>query len=80
MSAQVAAVPACVRAGVACTGLRTLLGGADVSSRAMPLFRLTGQSIEPLSETSFARRGVKERGDPQRLLKTNIAVVAAGAV
>jgi len=42
----------------------------------MPLFRLTGQSIEQLPETSFASRGVRERGDLQRLLRANISVIA----
>lgn len=46
----------------------------------MPVFRLTADSIEPLSQTSFADRGVKERADLQRLLRTNIAVVADDVV
>src|SRR5438477_9245094 len=50
------------------------IGATDKS--VMPLFRLTGQAIEQLAETSFANRGVKERGDLQRLLKANISAVA----
>lgn len=42
----------------------------------MPLYRLTPEAIIELPRTSYADRGVRERADLQRLLKTNIAVVA----
>lgn len=42
----------------------------------MPVFRLSAESIKPLSPTSFADLGIKERHDLQRLLKASIAVVA----
>lgn len=42
----------------------------------MPIFRLTKDAIQPLSETSFPQHGIKERGDLQRLLRVNISVVA----
>jgi len=42
----------------------------------MAIFRLTDNSIEALKDTTFAASGVKERGDLQRLLKSNIAAVA----
>ena len=42
----------------------------------MAVFHLTSGSIEALSETSFAKQGVLERGDLQRLLKDNISVIA----
>jgi hypothetical protein len=43
---------------------------------AMPIYRLTSDAIQPLSATSFAERGVKERGDLQRVLRDNISVIA----
>jgi hypothetical protein len=42
----------------------------------MPVFKLTKDSIQPLSPASFAQQGVKERGDLQRLLRANIKVIA----
>ncbi len=42
----------------------------------MPVYRLTAYAITELPRTSYADRGLKERGDLQRLLKANIAVVA----
>src|SRR5437016_2974838 len=42
----------------------------------MPIYRLTNDAITALPKTSYADRGVKERADLQRLLKSNIAVVA----
>lgn len=42
----------------------------------MPVFRLTHDAIEPLPERAFADLNVMERGDLQRLLRANIAVVA----
>ena len=41
----------------------------------MPIFRLTKNAIEPLSETSFSQQGITERFDLQRLLRANIGVV-----
>ena len=42
----------------------------------MPVFRLTNQAIVPLSKTSFAKLGLLEKHDLQRLLRANIGVVA----
>lgn len=42
----------------------------------MPVYRITPERIEPLTETSFPQRGIKERADLQRLLRANIGVVA----
>lgn len=42
----------------------------------MAVFKITPERIEPLQETTFAQRGIKERGDLQRLLRANIGVVA----
>jgi hypothetical protein len=42
----------------------------------MAVFRLSKDSIEQLPETTFAAKGIKERDDLQRLLKSNIAVIA----
>jgi hypothetical protein len=42
----------------------------------MPVYKLTKDSIEKLSLTSFAQQGLKERGDLQRLLRANIKVIA----
>ena len=42
----------------------------------MPVYKLTKDSIQPLSPASFAQQGVKERGDLQRLLRANISVIA----
>lgn len=42
----------------------------------MPVYRISPDKIEALPETSFPQRGIKERGDLQRLLRANIAVVA----
>ncbi|MCE7974523.1 MAG: DUF4268 domain-containing protein [Leptolyngbya sp. PLA1] len=42
----------------------------------MAVYKITPERIEPLSETTFAQRGIKERGDLQRLLRANIGVVA----
>lgn len=41
----------------------------------MPVYRITKQAIEALPETTFPQRGIKEREDLQRLLRTNISVV-----
>lgn len=43
---------------------------------AMPVYKLTKDSIVRLPDTSFADKGFSERGDLQRLLRANIAVVA----
>lgn len=42
----------------------------------MAVFRLNKQSIERIEEASFEQLGVLERGDLQRLLKSNITVIA----
>src|SRR5438132_12692304 len=42
----------------------------------MPIFRLTHESIRPLEPTSFAKSGVRERADLQRLLRANIGAIA----
>lgn len=42
----------------------------------MPVYRLTADAIEALPATTFAKRGVLERSDLQRLLRSNISVVA----
>lgn len=42
----------------------------------MAVFKITPERIEPLHETTFAQRGIKERADLQRLLRANIGVVA----
>lgn len=42
----------------------------------MPVYRVTASTLEPLTDTSFAKQGMKERGDLQRLLRANISVVA----
>ena len=42
----------------------------------MPIYRLTKDSLEPLKETSFSQKRIKERDDLQRLLRTNIEVIA----
>lgn len=43
----------------------------------MPVFRISPDKIEALPNTSFPQRGIKERGDLQRLLRANIGVVAS---
>ena len=42
----------------------------------MPIYRLSEDAFDSLPETSFSQHGIKERGDLQRLLRANIAVVA----
>jgi|GEM_PF-993233 len=42
----------------------------------MPIYRITPDHIEAVPETSYAQRGISERGDLQRLLRANIGVVA----
>lgn len=46
----------------------------------MPIYRLTKDEITQLREVTYAEHGVKERADLQRLLKTNISVVAPGVL
>ncbi len=41
----------------------------------MPLYELTKDWIVPLPQTTFAKRGIGERQDLQRLLREHIAVV-----
>lgn len=42
----------------------------------MAIYKLTKDAISKLDDTTFADRGIKERADLQRLLRTDIAVVA----
>lgn len=42
----------------------------------MPIYLIRADKIEPLPETSFEERGIREREDLQRLLRENIGVVA----
>src|SRR6516164_6635061 len=42
----------------------------------MPIFEITQTAIRKLSETTFSAAGVRERGDLQRVLRSNIEVVA----
>lgn len=46
----------------------------------MPVYRISPDAIEALSETTFPDRGITERGDLQRLLRANISVVAPGVL
>ena len=43
----------------------------------MALYLISPDKIEPLPETSFPQRGIRERADLQRLLRANIGVVAS---
>ena len=42
----------------------------------MAVYLINADKIEPLPETSFPQRGLKERADLQRLLRASIGVVA----
>lgn len=42
----------------------------------MPVYKISPDRIEALPETTFPERGIRERGDLQRLLRANIGVVA----
>lgn len=42
----------------------------------MPLYRIAGDSLERVAETSFAAESLKERTDIQRLLRADISVVS----
>ena len=42
----------------------------------MPLYQITGQSFRPIPEASFAEMRIGERSDLQRLLRTQIDVLA----
>lgn len=42
----------------------------------MALYRVTGNSLERVVETTFARESLKERSDIQRLLRTDISVLS----
>jgi len=42
----------------------------------MPVYLITPERFQALTETSFPQRGIKERADLQRLLRANIEVVA----
>ncbi|MFZ2874048.1 MAG: DUF4268 domain-containing protein [Phycisphaerales bacterium] len=46
----------------------------------MAVFKISPERIEPLQETTFAQRGIKERADLQRLLRANVGVVAPGVL
>ena len=41
----------------------------------MPLFEMTQDSFRPIAEGSFAEMQIRERGDLQRLLRTQIDVL-----
>jgi RecB family endonuclease NucS len=42
----------------------------------MPIFEITQESIRKIGETTFGAAGIRERGDLQRLLRTQIEVIA----
>jgi hypothetical protein len=42
----------------------------------MPLYRVAGDSLERVAETTFAAESIKERGDIQRLLRADISVLS----
>jgi hypothetical protein len=42
----------------------------------MPLYQITKNSLDKIEQTTFADRGIKERTDLQRLLKSHIEVIA----
>jgi hypothetical protein len=42
----------------------------------MPIYRMDENSFIPVSETTFAAAGLKERDDIQRRLRENIAIIA----
>ncbi|MBB5698517.1 DUF4268 domain-containing protein [Sphingomonas yantingensis] len=42
----------------------------------MPLYRITGQTLERVAETTFAAESIRERGDIQRLLRADITVLS----
>jgi hypothetical protein len=44
----------------------------------MAIYRMTGNELEALEETTFADVSVSERGDLQRLLKRKIEIIAPG--
>jgi hypothetical protein len=50
-------------------------GRADTMP-VMPVYKITPDRIDALPATTYAERGIKERGDLQRLLRANIGVVA----
>jgi hypothetical protein len=47
-----------------------------VGNSRTALYTLTGTAIQPVEETTFAATGIRERGDLQRLLRSNIGVIA----
>lgn len=42
----------------------------------MPIYEFASEEIRPLSKTTFGQAQLQERRDLQRLLRTNVAVVA----
>jgi len=42
----------------------------------MALFKIAGDKVEEISETTFAEQKIKERGDLQRMLLDNIAMIS----
>lgn len=42
----------------------------------MPVYKVEGDGIVPLTRTTFARQGVRERQDIQTLLKANIGIIS----
>lgn len=49
-------------------------------TRSMPLFEMTPHALSPVPTTTFAAEQVLERADLQRLLRTNIQVIADGVL
>src|SRR5262245_16768016 len=49
---------------------------ASTATRDMPIYELLQDKIKAIAPTSFGAAGVKERGDLQRLLRTQIEVLA----
>jgi hypothetical protein len=47
-----------------------------VRRKPVPVYRLSPESIDALSEITFAAAGIKERGDLQRLLRSQIEVIS----
>jgi hypothetical protein len=46
----------------------------------MTIYRMTGEALEAVRETTFASAGVSERNDLQRLLKSQIEIISEGTL
>src|SRR5262245_46830905 len=46
----------------------------------MPIYEISPDGLRKVDVTSFANEGVRERGDLQRLLRTEISVIAPDAM